>query len=46
MKEKEGKSQQKILFTINNPEIKKGDAEVDDVNLESELDCEEEKNSV
>jgi hypothetical protein len=39
-------SQQKILFTISNPALKKGDVDVDDVNIDSDLDMEEEKNSV
>lgn len=40
------KSQQKILFTINNPAIKQGDAEVEDINGESDHELEDDKNSV
>jgi len=40
------KSQQKILFTINNPAIKQGDAEVEDINWESDHELEDDKNSV
>ncbi|CAI2380410.1 unnamed protein product [Moneuplotes crassus] len=40
------KSQQKILFTYNNPGIKKGDAEVEDINVDSDIENEEDRTSV
>jgi len=36
-------SSQKILFTINNPKIKEGDLEVEDINIDSENDVAEDK---
>lgn len=36
---------QKILFTINNPKLKEGDIEVDDVNVDSDIDIEERESS-
>ena len=42
------KSQQKILFTYNNPSIKKGDVdvEIEDIHPESDIDREEERTSI
>jgi hypothetical protein len=39
-------STQKILFTINNPENKKGDIAVEEIHLDSENDIGEEKDSM
>ena len=39
-------STQKILFTINNPEIKIGDIEVEDINIDSENDVGEDRDKM
>ena len=38
-------SWQKILFTINNPALKEGDIEVEDINVDSDIDIWEEKDA-